>query len=125
MKTLIQTLTLAALAAMASGSLALAAPAPSAEPGAIEMNGLRLNGVSLNTFRFNGVALNARNFNGSRFNTFRFNGVSLNTFRFNGAAAMGAAVRPPIRGCDAAKVDPCQSGVVAVTLASGQRLIVD
>jgi hypothetical protein len=105
MKTLIQTLTLAALAAMANGSLALAAPAPSAEPGAIEMNGMRLNGVSLNTFRFNGVALNAR--------------------RFNGAASMGTAVRLPIRGCDAAKADPCQSGVVAVTLASGQRLIVD
>ena len=114
MKTMIQTLALAVIAATAAGSLAIAAPARSVAgfegaPG-IKLNGVTLNGIKINGFSLNGVTLN---------------GIKLNGVTLNGAALTGAKAQGPIVACDADKADICKPGVVAVTLASGQRLILD
>jgi uncharacterized protein YjbI with pentapeptide repeats len=114
MKTMIQTLSIAVIAASAAGSLAMAAPARS-EAGFENTPGKNFNGRTMNGIRFNGA----------KFNTVRFNGFSLNGNRFNGAALTGAKAQGPILACDADKADICKPGVVAVTLASGQRLILD
>lgn len=124
MKTMIQTLALALIAATAAGSLAIAAPARSvagleSAPG-IKLNGVTLNGFSLNGFSLNGFTVNGFSLNGVTLNTFRFNGVTLNSAALTGAKAQG-----PIVACDADKAEICKPGVVAVTLASGQRLILD
>jgi uncharacterized protein YjbI with pentapeptide repeats len=84
-------------------------------------NGVTLNGINLNGIVFNGVTLNGVTLNG-----WSLNGVTLNGFTVNGVNTSGLGKgAAAIVACADQVAGACKPGVVAITLAGGQRLTVD
>ena len=76
------------------------------ETGIAQLNGWSLNGIQWNGIQWNGWSLNGKFLNGTL-----SNGVNKS--------------EGPIVACDTDQAESCKPGVVAVTLPSGQRLVID
>jgi uncharacterized protein YjbI with pentapeptide repeats len=92
----------------------------------INLNGIVFNGVTLNGVTLNGWSLNGVTLNGVTLNGWSLNGVTLNGFTVNGVNTSGLGKgAAAIVACADQVAGACKPGVVAITLAGGQRLTVD